>query len=242
MRRNTLLWLLAAFVLLAGLALAAWWRATLPVHDEGLVLRSYPAGGQAEELERSLDELLRVGQTPIGTATARPDGQVLVLAPSSVHRGLASAIEARLRSKAGPTEIVTTYWLVTARPTVNGKERPARLGAIGPVLDEIVAADGPQDFSLFERLELRQANGGTAEATSPLGEIKQRASVSEGRVILWLRARFPPENHFETTLNLADGQFVVVGQATKYTRDQPPSATEGATLYMIVQAQASSAS
>jgi len=219
----------------AGMLLVGCGRAPRPSQGEEMVLQSYSGGDQAEELAGKLSSMLRMGENRIGTASATSDGQVLVLAPRSVQAGLAQAIEAAQRDRGSdrPREIVTTYWLVTGNPAATGAKRDERLDAVRPALDQVEGADGPQDFRLFERIELRQANGARADTVSPKARIEQRASVSEGRIILWVRSRGgqpgPLDRSLETTLNLEDGQLVVVGQAS--------FSEEGATLYTIVRAR-----
>ncbi len=219
----------------AGMLLVGCGRAPRPSQSEELILQSYPGGDQAQELAGKLGSMLRMGESTIGTASATADGQVLVLAPRSVQDGLAEAILARGReSSGGVREIVTTYWLVTAKPAVGEGSHGERLGVIQAVLDEVAAADGPQRFRLLERVELSQADGAWAQTISPKARIEQKASVSQGRIILWVRSRegqaSPQERSLETTLNLEDGQFVVVGQAS--------FSAEGTTLYTIVRARA----
>jgi hypothetical protein len=230
MKRTTCLAWIGTGMLLVGCG-----RAPHPSQSEELVLQSYPGGDQAEELAGKLSSMLKMGESRVGTASATSDGQVLVLAPRSVQAGLAEAIEAQQRDRGSerPREIVTTYWLVTAKPAVGEGSRGERLGVIQAVLDEVAAADGPQDFRLLERVELGQADGAWAQTISPKARIEQKASVSQGRIILWVRSRegqaSPQERSLETTLNLEDGQFVVVGQAS--------FSAEGTTLYTIVRAR-----
>jgi len=209
---------LAGLGLLAALSLAVGCGAAQSKGDAGdkdLVLRAYPARGQAEQLARAIGPLLILGEQRVGSARVGPDGQLLILAPRSVQEGVAQLIEAQSSSgePGSPSSVVTTYWFLAARAGGPEVERAGLLHEIGPVLDEIDSAQGPQDYRLIERLELRQTEGFPSEAVSPKVRIEQEVeSVSGGRITARVRAHLTNADRVETVVNLRAGQYLVLGQ------------------------------
>jgi hypothetical protein len=182
--------------------------------EEELVLRSYAAPGRAHELEEPIRRLLLLKERQVGTVQVGPGDQLLVLAPRSVHEGLAELIanQADAGGATAPSSVLMTYWFVAAQPAARKVQRAEELKEIQPVLDEIEDAQGPQDFRLIEGVRLRQAEGNGGGATTPKVEIRQRISVSDGNVVAWIRADPVGPNLIDTTVNLRAGQFLVLGQ------------------------------
>ena len=190
--------------------------------QEELVLRSYAAPGQAQKLADVLNELMVFGsgdnRRRVGNARVAPGDQVLVLAPTSVLRGLAEVIEAQLdgRAEAPPTQIATTYWFVAGRSVKGDGERPGELDEIRAALDEIDRVQGPQEYRLIERMELRQAEGFRSQAHGSRGEVRQKvASASGGHVMAEIGITFggrPQKARIDSVLNLRTDQFLVLSQ------------------------------
>ena len=199
--------------------------------EEELVLRSYAAPGRAKDLQRALGRMLTLGERRVGSVQVGPDDQLLVLAPRSVHEGLADLIEAQ--SDAGdaatPSSVAMTYWFVAARTAEKDADRADVLKEVKPILDEIVGVQGPQAFLLIERLELRQAGGGISYATTPKVKIMQDVSVSDENFVGWVETDFVGPNRIRTTIKLRADQFLVLGQLALdknidpfYSRAGPP--------------------
>ena len=212
--------------------------------SEALVLRSYAAPGRAQELADALNQLMDFGdsENDVGRARVAPGDQVLVLAPASVHEGLAEVIAARLegRGEGHPAEVAMSYWFVAARP-IPGEPRYGKgLDEVRSVLQDLVTVEGPQEFTLYEHVVLRQASGYRSDVKSPRAHIYQTASVSGRDVIVDLIAELPSSrNRFRTVLTLQDGQILVLGQSGLNARDFDRS-FQGGTLYTIVRAHAPS--
>jgi hypothetical protein len=234
--------------LLVGFAMAGCDRAPdESPGNEALVLRSYAAPGRAQELADVLNQLMVLGvddsRRTIGKARVAPGDQVLVLAPDSVHEGLAEVIQAQLEGKAEapPAQIAMSYWFVAARPVQDEPRYGSRLEEVRPVLEDLAEVDGAQEFSLYERIDLRQASGLRTRAESPKATIHQNASLSGRSVVVTLTAELSRGgNRLVTGLNLESGQFLVLGQASLDTQQPGLSSLEGSTLYIIVRAQAPS--
>lgn len=219
--------------------------------DEALVLRSYAAPGRAREIADVLNGLMRFAegdtQRRVGNARVAPGDQVLVLAPDSVHQGLAEVIAAQLNKQAQvtPAEITVTYWFVAARPVQGELRLGARLEELRSVLEDLAEAEGAQDFSLYERIDLRQASGNRTSMKSPKVLIYQNASVSGDSVVLSVDAQLgggDRGNRIDTLLNLQDGQYLVLGQSSLGARRAGESLPDDTTLYTIVRAQSPSLS
>jgi len=209
-----------------------------------MVLRSYAAPGRAQELAQALNQLMDFGDSAndVGRARVAPGDQVLVLAPASVHEGLAEVIAARLEGQGQihPTEIAMSYWFVAARP-IQGEPRYGKgLDEVRSVLQDLVVVEGSQEFTLYEHIDLRQASGFRTDTESPRARILQTASVSGPSVIVDLTAQLSgSRNRVHTVLNLEDGQFLVLGQSSLDARDLDRSFKD-VTLYTIVRAHAPS--
>jgi hypothetical protein len=182
--------------------------------EEELVLRSYAAPGRAHELEEPIRRVLMLKERQVGTVQVGPGDQLLVLAPRSVHDGLAELIASQTDAggTTAPSSVLMTYWFVAAQPATRESRRAEELKEVEPVLNEIEEAQGPQDFRLIEAARLRQAEGTGGGATTPKVEIRQRISVSDGNVVAWIRADPVGPNLIDSTVNLQAGQFLVLGQ------------------------------
>ena len=154
----------------------------------------------------------------VGQARVAPGEQVLVLAPSSVHEGLGEVIEAQLQgtAEAVSRQIVTTYWFVAGRSIKGEAERPDELDEVRGALDEVDRVQGPQEYRLIERMELRQAEGFWGNAHGSRGEVRQRvASASGGHIMAEIGLTFggrPQKARVDSVLNLRTDQFLVLSQ------------------------------
>jgi hypothetical protein len=214
--------------------------------EEELVLRSYAAPGRAHELEEPIRRVLRLGDHPVGSVQVGPGDQLLVLAPRSVHDGLAELIASQTDAggATAPSSVLMAYWFVAAQPAAQEVQRAEELKEIKPVLDEVEDTQGRQDFRLIEGVRLRQAEGTGGGATAPRVAIRQRISVSDGSVVAWIRIRTDPVGPvlIETTVNLRAGQFLVLGQLGLDRKLDPfprPAAHRPVqtALYVIVHAE-----
>jgi hypothetical protein len=247
--RNTTL---TPVLLLAGLTLTAcggWGRQAEP-REEELVLRGYAAPGQAESLAEAIARLLILGERRVGTARVGPGEQLLVLAPRSVHGNIGELIRAASESKAPaeqPASIAMTYWFVAGRPVAQPVPAPRGLEEIEVALDEIAGAQGPHEFRLIERLQLRQApTPRTSTAQSPNLSLRQDVSFSGGHVVAGIHTS-SGRNRIETTVELRPAQLLVLGQVAldpaldpfRLRSGRPPGESASAgekALYLVIRA------
>lgn len=188
-----------------------------PNADE-LVLRGYAAPGASKELTEALRRLLSIGDRRVGEVREGPGEQVLLLAPRSVHEGFESVIRtaAEAGSAADPPSVMVTYWFIAARPVSGGERGPGTgLGEVQPALEGIESVEGPQEFRLIDRMQVRQLpDGGSSRAHSARFDLSQRIAVSGGDVVATIRTVADPRGDYrmETVLKLRSGQVVVLGQ------------------------------
>jgi hypothetical protein len=221
-----------------------------PSDDGGqneLVLRGYSTPGRAEAWDEAISRILfnaAPGEQRIGSVEVGPDGRLLVLAPRSVHEGLAELIESRSEAAAAdaPSSVVTTYWFVAGHPSHAPPKRGDQLRNVASALDEIEKVQGPQEFRLIERLVLRQAEGVRSSARSPLIHVLQEVTTSDGRFVADVQVDPSGPTSINTTVNVRADQLLVLAQlGLDETLD--PWAGQGTrhgdtTLYVILRAQA----
>lgn len=211
-----------------------------PTPGNGMVLRTYDVpAGSAQRLRGALMEVFKVGfsdkDTPTfaGRADVTPDGRLLVLAPEAVQEGVKGFVAsiAKAGSK-GPEAVTLTYWVVTGVAGAEQKEpMPAELEG---ALAEVRKADGPQAFTLVERLSLSSGSGEWAKLMGRDTSVDQWVTATEHDVTADLRLERPGQR-VSTRVRLAPGKLVVLAAsgAPKDSKDQnePPK-----TVLFIVKA------
>jgi hypothetical protein len=107
----------------------------------------------------------------------------------------------------------------------------ARLKEIEPALDEITRVQGPHEFRLIERMQLRETPRSNQRpgARSHRVVLHQMVSISDGDIVAWVKAE---AGHFEidTTIRLHPEQLLVLAQVALDPRQDPfpPSGPAGA--------------
>lgn len=213
---------------------------------EDLVLRGYPAPGRAEELASAIGYLLRLGEQRVGSARVGPADQVLVLAPRSVHEGIEELVREQpspTEAPARPSSVSMTYWFVGARPGADAAPRAPALKEIEPALTEVTRLQGPHEFRLIERLQLRQLpGGGDYSADSPNLKVLQSVSLSRGEIVAWVRAVPAGRNEIKTQVKLRSGQLMVLAQVgldeaiDPFPRKSRTPAGFDRALYLVIRA------
>ncbi len=133
--------------------------------SEALTLRSYTVDNvTAKQLQRVLSDLflLRSGGTNpnrvIGQATVAPSGELLVLAPESVHEGVKSLVSHRPPPSLAPApNIRMTYWMVLGSPSEG--QKPNEIVDIAGALAVVEKRDGLGRFTVLEKAELQSVSG-----------------------------------------------------------------------------------
>jgi hypothetical protein len=107
---------------------------------------------------------------------------------------------------------------------------------IQPALDEIVRSQGPQTFTLAERVRLSSLNGEDGKVDTEQVKIWQKAAQTNDGVDALVGIQFAKndksvfENRLETRIHLGADRIVVLG-ATSQHSDAP----DGSTLYYVVR-------
>ncbi len=209
---------------------------TAPVDAEP-VLRTYAVPpGRSEEVVRVLRHAFSQGADapPRGTVNPLDDGRLVVLAPASVHEGIAGMcedLEAVGSMPAVPT-IAISYWLVLADPSGNGSTQGIP-SALAPALEAIAAQDGEATFSLLESTRIASLHSAHAKARGLHANIEQVAAVADGAVVADIEIEADRGSGLETRLSLTPGELVVIGHAWR-----PLDGDRDARLYYIVRAEA----
>lgn len=184
----------------------------------GLVLRTYDVpAGQAQRLRSALKEVLWFGSDGkdsnkwVGRVDVGPDGRLIVLASESVHEGVKALVASVAANPVKEPESVTlTYWVVNATP---GQEQsqpvPAELEA---ALAEVKKAEGPQGFSLVEKLSVSSLSGERGALNGRDTSVDQFVTSMSGVLTADLRLeRFG--QRVNTRVRLAPGKTVVLASS-----------------------------
>ena len=250
MRRSLALGLLAALAIGVG-----WLACRLPAaaaaEPERVELRVYDVPkGYENEAQRMLGNALLSGDKPIGRVDVGPGGKLVVVAPRPIHDGVQRFME-DLRSLdtplPSPQSVSLTYWLVVGRPRRGGGPGEVALrggdsGEVAPALQQIVASQGPTEFSLLERARLSSTdNREWARTRGSHATIAQRTTTAEGKVMAELNIEVSGGNSVTTQVILEPGQFLVLGQTgyAVWRNDaafDSPSPRDPVTLYYVVVA------
>ncbi len=186
---------------------------------QNLVLRSYdvPNGG-AEQLRQVLKTLLWIGsdgkdsQKYVGRAEVGPDGRLVVMAAEGVQAGVKSLIESIAKNPPkAPARYALSYWFVFATPG-KGAAPGANLAEVGDALAEIEKTDGPQEFSLTEKVTVSSTAGESAHVEGHQVKVRQMVGDSSGSISAELSLRVRSQN-LDTRVALTPGQTIVLGSS-----------------------------
>jgi len=160
----------------------------------------------------------------------------MVAAPESIHRGIEEIIAEIDATPPDPAPSISiTYWIVTGAPDEKTSWSP-RLDALGSVLEGIASADGPTEFALLEKVDLRSRSGERASAETRHYWVDQRATSRAGGVLADLNLSGKGgAGKVRTRVNLEPGKTLVLGQSAlpqAFIREPSESS-----LYFIVRAQ-----
>jgi len=156
-----------------------------------------------------------------GTLSEAPGGRIAVLAPATVHEGVArlvADIGQNTEPDPAPANVRFTYWMVGGSPAdTDTGPLPVALKPVSDTLAAIVGWDGPQWFRLVGHTTLTSIDGDRAEAESSSLQIQQIASIdpATGTIIadvdleLWVddSGRIPK---METRVQVQPGQTLIL--------------------------------
>lgn len=201
------------------------------------VLRTYAVpAGRSEEVARVLRHALSQGADtpPRGTVNPLDDGRLVVLAPASVHEGIAGLCEdlEDVGAAPGKPTIAISYWLVLADPAGSGVAE-AIPKQLAPALEEIAQQDGSAGFSLLESTRITALANARGEAQGRHTRVEQLAVPGDDGIVADIKIEADLGSRLETRLSLTPGELVVLGHAGRQERE-----IADARLYYIVRAEA----
>jgi hypothetical protein len=209
--------------------------------EEELVLRSYAVPEEtARRMKQALSQVFYTGGSGandakfVARADVGPNGQLLVLGTASIHEGVRAMVaELGKTQPTAPQTVEITFWLVLGKRG-EGPKDPA-LAEIQGTLDEVAKAEGPSQFSLFERLRVSALDG-------EHGETRGRSAVAEQRVTLVGPSAVGDikvhagKHHLETRLSFTPGQSIVLGESGYEPEGKPSGGDRDTTLYYVIRA------
>ena len=222
-----------SLALLFSLLLLAGCHSQTP--PEAMELRTYEVPkGTSGALVKTITSVMWMGENNnIGRAVATPDGRLAVLATPSVQTGVQTLVDEV--AKHPPTSEHTVelhYFLVLGKPAASAQPLPPGVSEIAPALDEITRSQGPQAFTLAQRValsSLRDEEGRLDNFEAKL-EIRQTATQTNEGVYAKLSIRWK-DDKMETRVQLAPDRMVVLGATGQHVGD----ASDGTTLYYVVR-------
>jgi hypothetical protein len=167
----------------------------------------------------------------VGRASITPDGRLAVLATQNVQEGVQTLIEEI--TKHPPTyeqSIELHYFVILGKPAAGPQPPPAGVSEIQPALDEIARAQGPQTFTVAERMQLSSLNGDGGKAETEQLKIFQKAAQTNDGVDARVEIQFAKNDKLETRVHLVADRIVVLGATSQHS-----DAGDGSTLYYVVR-------
>src|SRR5207244_11542564 len=107
----------------------------------------------------------------------------------------------------------------------------AGVAEIQPALDEIAKTQGPQTFTVAQRVRLSSLNGDDGKVEADQLKITQKAAQTNDGVDALVGIQFAKNDKLETRVHLAGDRIVVLGATAQPGGDAP----EGTTLYYVVR-------
>jgi hypothetical protein len=224
-------------VVLAAAALSAvqsWHR------PEATVLRSYDVRPEiANEVESALQAALSPSNDfRYGRVTLSPSGQLLVIAPPSIQKGVEQVLrDVASREPPRTPSIHFEAWLVTASPGAPADS--PNLKEIEPALRALEQSKGPAHFELLEKLSTQTRSGQNSSVQGEHALLSVTGSLLRGNkdqpiiaalLDLTVHGHGPPP-FIKAQTELRPGELLVVGQSNL---SDGPDADRA--LYYIVRA------
>ena len=207
---------------------------------DSLVLHTYEVPkGSARSVVATLDATFWMGeqQRRLGRVSITPDGRLLVLAPQNVQAGVQTLVDEI--TKHPPTfeqSIELHYFVVLGKPAASPQPPPAGVSEIQPALDEIVRSQGPQTFTLTQRVRLSSVNGDDGKVETEQVKIWQKAAQTNDSVdaLVGIQLAKSDKSVFgdrvETRVTLGGDRIAVLGATSQHA-----DAADGSTLYYVVR-------
>ena len=205
-----------------------------------LVLRTYEVTkGSARSVVATLDATFWMGeqQRRLGRVSITPDGRLLVLASQNVQVGVQTLVDEI--TKHPPTyeqSIELHYFVLLGKPAASPQPPPAGVSEIQPALDEIVRSQGPQTFTLAQRVRLSSLNGDDGKVETEQVKIWQKAALTNDGVdaLVGIQLAKSDKSAFgdriETRVQLGADRIAVLGATSQHA-----DASDGSALYYVVR-------
>ncbi len=193
----------------------------LPVPELRPLLQSYDLPkGHEKRAFGMLRSVLASGDDAIGRISMGPGGKAVILAPASIHAGIAQVIQ---ELAAVPTEqavlaIRLDFWLVLGRQS---EASMIEIPELAPVLTSLVEAQGPMRFTLLEKVSLLSGDGERASGNGRVLWVEQNTSLVENGAVMvelnlhanrQVEGRASQVQKLNTRLVLAPERTVILGQ------------------------------
>jgi hypothetical protein len=213
--------------------LATGCRSAPPEDSAALELRTYDVPkGSARALVATLGDTLWMGdQKLVGRAVVTPDGRLVVLAPRHVHAGVETLVaEVAKHPPTYEQSVELHYFVLLGKPAAAPTPPPPGLGEVQPALDEIVRSQGPQTFTVAQRVRLSSLNGDSGKVEADQIKIEQKAAQTSDGVDAIINIQFAKNDRLATRVHLTADRIVVLGATSQH-----PDAADGSTLYYVVR-------
>lgn len=251
MNSNNLFRVAVAFA--AGLFVIAFTYFTLirpfweSSQDGPMAMRIYAVNADyADEVRSALQGALMVGgeeKSSLGRVTLAPNGQLIVTAPQSMHKGVEALLNDIAGFSPGATpSIKFEAWFITAVNSDSAEPQPTpALKEVLPALEAIVEAQGNQQFKLLEKMTVHVRTGQSSTVSSANGIFEVMPSVRRGmneQKIISAELKFQmrgPES-LRTETELKPGELLVLGQTSNHRLDGERGVPSEQRLYYIVRA------
>ena len=214
------------------IALTGWSgaKAAPAQEEEQPILQSYKVPERlANEIQGTLDGLLRFNGPRIGAARLTPDGQLLILAPKSFHDGVEDFIEKLKKSTPAPSPSVeVNYWIVAGRKA----KTPSKLeefNRIKPALEIIQNNQGNMEFKLLDHVAATSSpqdrptvlKGALVQITYWVSTSNDGLLVISPNIDLKGTTEGIIESSIRTNIETRGGELVVLGQSSQEFINRP---------------------
>jgi len=206
-----------------------------PVSDDTtLELRTYDVPkGTVRALSYSLQNTLYVNdQKAVGRATVTPNGRLVVLAPRNIQANVQQLVdEVAQHPPTYENTIELHYWVIIGKPAASPQPPPAGAAEIQPALDEIVRAQGPQEFTIGHQFRLASLHDEKSAMEGDGLKVIQTAVQTNDGIYARILIDYHQHNKLETQMRLLPDKLVVLGSNVQKGGDAP----DGTTLYYVVR-------
>ena len=190
-------------------------QAPAGIPDVELVTYQVPEGSQEmikEVLNRSFRSL---STNPIARVEILPGGQIAVLAPAKVHKGVAVMVkDLSSMPMVKPRNSHLSVWMVLAKPD-DATRFGNGLAAIKGVLEEVAMSE-KYNYMLLDRMGVTAATGTQTRGFGRYFETSFSLSQASGQTVveLYIEGQRGVESNLRTQLYLEKDKYTVLGESS----------------------------